>query len=75
MFDRCSELFTPELARQIVLERLKRSSMRTQVKMLKMMMEMMKIFIRSLGVVDQLEEWRRDRLEELVVLIQKIWRG
>ena len=34
-----------------------------------------KIFIRSLGVVDQLEEWRRDRLEELVVLIQKIWRG
>ena len=43
--------------------------------MLKMMMEMMKIFIRSLGVVDQLEEWRRDRLEELVVLIQKIWRG
>ena len=26
-----SELFTPELARQIVLERLKRSSMRTQV--------------------------------------------
>ena len=44
--------------------------------MLKMMiMEMMEIFIRSLGVVDQLEEWRRDRLEELVVLIQKIWRG
>ena len=34
-----------------------------------------KIFIRSLGVVDQLEEWRRDRVDELVVLIQKIWRG
>ena len=43
--------------------------------MMRMIMTMMKIFIRSLGVVDQLEEWRRDRLEELVVLIQKIWRG
>ena len=36
--------------------------------MMVMIMEMVTIFIRSLGVVDQLEEWRRDRLEELVVL-------
>ena len=43
--------------------------------MMKLIMTMMKIFIRSLGVVDQLEEWRRDRVDELVVLIQKIWRG
>jgi len=34
-----------------------------------------KIFIRSLAVVDQLEDWRRDRLDELATLIQKIWRG
>ena len=34
-----------------------------------------KIFIRSLNVLNQLEEWRRDRVDELVVLIQKIWRG
>ena len=34
-----------------------------------------RIFIRSVSVLDQLEEWRRDRLEELVTLIQKIYRG
>jgi myosin-1 len=34
-----------------------------------------KIFIRSLSVLDQLEEWRRERIDELVTLIQKIWRG
>ena len=34
-----------------------------------------KIFIRGVGVLDQLEDWRRERLEELATLIQKIWRG
>ncbi len=34
-----------------------------------------KIFIRSLAALDQLEVWRRERIEELVVLIQKLWRG
>ena len=34
-----------------------------------------KIFIRTVSVLDQLEEWRKDRLDELATLIQKIWRG
>ena len=34
-----------------------------------------KIFIRTVSVLDQLEEWRKERLDELATLIQKIWRG
>ena len=34
-----------------------------------------KIFIRSVSVLNQLEEWRRDRVEELVTIIQKVYRG
>jgi len=34
-----------------------------------------RIFIRSVGVIDQLEEWRKDRLDELATVIQKIYRG
>ena len=41
-----SELFTPELARQIVLERLKRSSMRTQVMVMMVRMKMRTVMMR-----------------------------
>lgn len=34
-----------------------------------------RIFIRSVNVVDQLEDWRRDRLDELATLLQKTFRG
>jgi len=34
-----------------------------------------KIFIKSWGSVEALEEWRRERVDELVVNIQKVWKG
>ncbi|XP_023341413.1 unconventional myosin-Ib, partial [Eurytemora carolleeae] len=34
-----------------------------------------RICIRSIKCVDELENWRKERVDELVTLIQKVWRG